>query len=236
MIEALDHVTLAVADLRAATADYAALLGCAPEGHRFGLGNMALDLVAGTPGLAGVAFAVRDTAKAHRLLGQRAMAPEQRGDAIALPLAKTHDIPIALTAASPGIAPSPPAGAMIGLDHLVIGTPDPERAIVLYAGRLGLDLRLDRSNPDWGMRLLFFRCGDLVVEVAHRLRDGRGDGPDRFYGFSWRVADVAAAHARIAATGFDVSEVRPGRRPATRVFTVRDRTHGAPTIVLGPAQ
>jgi catechol 2,3-dioxygenase-like lactoylglutathione lyase family enzyme len=235
MIDALDHVALAVVDLRQAAADYTALLACEPDGNRFRLGNIALDLVtAAEPSLAGITFATRDLAKAHRLLGQRALAPEQRNDVIALPVAQTHGIPIALTAASAANAPPVGPGAMTGLDHLVIGTPDPERAIVLYAGRLGLDLRLDRSNPDWGMRLLFFRCGDLVVEVAHRLAGGVTNGPDRFYGFSWRVADIAAAHARIAAARFDVSEIRTGRRPGTRVFTVRDRTHGAPTIVLGP--
>jgi catechol 2,3-dioxygenase-like lactoylglutathione lyase family enzyme len=235
MIDALDHVTLAVADLPRALGDYAALLGCEPDGNRFRLGNIALDLVAASAaGLAGITFATRDLAKAHRLLGQRALAPEQRDVAIALPVAQTYGIPIALTTASAGNAPPADPGVMTGLDHLVIGTPDPERAIVLYAGRLGLDLRLDRSNPDWGMRLLFFRCGDLVVEVAHRLAGGATDGPDRFYGFSWRVADIAAAHTRITAAGFNVSEIRSGRRPGTRVFTVHDRTHGAPTIVLGP--
>ena len=44
---------------------------------------------------------------------------------------------------------------------------DPERAAALYGARLGLDMALDRSHPDWG-RLMFFRCGDLIVEVMHR--------------------------------------------------------------------
>ena len=43
--------------------------------------------------------------------------------------------------------------------------PDPERAAALYGARLGLDMALDRSHPDWG-RLMFFRCGDLIVEVV----------------------------------------------------------------------
>jgi catechol 2,3-dioxygenase-like lactoylglutathione lyase family enzyme len=235
-ITALDRVTLDVTDLAAAKADYAALLGRAAEGDRFTLGNMELHLVAAAePGLAGVGFATDDLAKTHRLLTQRALAPApiEAGQAT-LSRERTHGTPIALVEASPR-APAPPEpGAIAGLDHLVIGTPDPERAIVLYAGRLGLDLRLDRSNPDWGVRLLFFRCGDLVIEVAHRLGKGIGDGPDRFMGLSWRAADLAATHARLAAAGFNVSEPRTGRRPGTRVFTVRDRTAGVPTIVLGP--
>jgi hypothetical protein len=35
--------------------------------------------------------------------------------------------------------------------------------------------------------------------------------------------------------GFDVSEVREGRKPETRVFSVRDGTCGVPTLVLQPA-
>ncbi|MDO9222631.1 MAG: VOC family protein [Caulobacter sp.] len=125
--------------------------------------------------------------------------------------------------------------AVSGLDHVVVRTPDPDRAAALYGARLGLDMRLDRSNPDWGTRLMFFRCGDLVVEVAHDLKTGVSDGPDSLWGLSWRVPDVAAAHARLKAAGSDVSEVRTGRKPGTAVFTVKDAPGGVPTLVIGPA-
>ena len=122
--------------------------------------------------------------------------------------------------------------AVSGLDHVVIRTPDPERATALYGARLDLDMRLDRSNPAWGARLLFFRCGDLIVEVAHDLEAGVGDGPDRLWGLSWRVPDAEAARTRLAAAGLDVSEVRRGRKPGTRVLTLRDGTCGVPTLLL----
>ena len=78
-----------------------------------------------------------------------------------------------------------------GLDHVVVRTPDPERAAALYGARLGLDMRLDRSNAAWGSRLMFFRCGDLIVELAHDLKSGVSSGPDRLWGLSWRVPDAA---------------------------------------------
>src|SRR3569833_2147257 len=53
------------------------------------------------------------------------------------------------------------------LDHVVITTEDSDRAAALYGARLGLDLALDRSHHDWG-QLMFFRCGDLIVEVVRR--------------------------------------------------------------------
>jgi hypothetical protein len=82
---------------------------------------------------------------------------------------------------------------------------------------------------------MFFRCGDLIVEVAHDSRAGVSAGPDRLWGLSWRVEDPDAARARLLAAGLDVSETRPGRKPGTRVFTVRDGTCGVPTLMLQPS-
>jgi len=121
-----------------------------------------------------------------------------------------------------------------GLDHIVVRTPDPERAAALYGARLGLDMRLDRSNPDWGTRLMFFRVGDAVVEIAHDLKAGVSAGPDELWGLSWRVANIEAAHHRMAGQKVEVSEIRKGRKPGTRVFTVRNAPGGVPTIVIGP--
>ena len=141
----------------------------------------------------------------------------------------THGLAVALTErALPYAAVSP-----LSLDHIVIRTPNPERAIALYGGRLGLDMRLDRSNPAWNARLMFFRCGDTTVEIAHVLSDGVSDAPDTFGGVSWRVPDIATERARLSGEGFDTSPVRTGRRPGSKVCTVRDRTSGVPTILLG---
>jgi catechol 2,3-dioxygenase-like lactoylglutathione lyase family enzyme len=114
----------------------------------------------------------------------------------------------------------------------VVVTPNPDRALALYGARLGLDLRLDRSNPAWGMRQLFFRCGEAVLEVGARLGEPVSDAPDRLGGLAWRISEPEAVQARIAAAGFDVSEVRQGRKPGSKVFTVRDAPAGIPTLML----
>jgi catechol 2,3-dioxygenase-like lactoylglutathione lyase family enzyme len=121
-----------------------------------------------------------------------------------------------------------------GLDHVVIATDMPERAAALYGARLGLEMTLDLSRPDWGARLMFFRCGDLVVEIVHRLDEVDAGNPDRLWGVSWRVADIDAARARLASSGVDVSEIRVGRRPGTRVCTVRGGAVGVPTLIIQP--
>ena len=66
---------------------------------------------------------------------------------------------------------------------------------------------------------MFFRAGQTIVEIAEDKEAGQRD---RLWGLSWRVADADLARARLAAAGLDVSEVRAGMKPGTRVFTVRD--------------
>lgn len=125
-------------------------------------------------------------------------------------------------------------GAITAMDHVVVATPDPEHAAALYGARLGLDMALDRSHPDWG-RLMFFRCGDLIVEVTHRPGKMADASQDRLSGICWRVADIDATHARLSQAGVDVSEVRTGRKPGTRVMTVRGGTCGVPTLLVQPS-
>lgn len=132
-------------------------------------------------------------------------------------------------------APAGDPDAVLGLDHLVVETGRPERAVTLYGARLGLDLRLDRTHEAFGSRMLFFRCGDAVVEVVAKLAGADPDARDRIGGLAWRVADVDAAHARCAAARLGVSEARTGRKPGTRVFTVRNAPASVPTLVIGPA-
>ena len=199
-------------------------------------GNVAIAFSADRGPLSSMTFATDDLGKAARLLERRGV-PATKGETLELSGAATHGVAIALVERHGKPAPSPAtvddASAIAELDHVVIRTPNPERAVAFYAGRLGLDLRLDRSNPEWGSRLLFFRCGDLVVEVAHDLKKAVSDGPDHLWGLSWRAPDIAQANARLKAAGVDVSEPRTGRRPGTQVFAVNSHTEGVPTIVIG---
>jgi catechol 2,3-dioxygenase-like lactoylglutathione lyase family enzyme len=199
-------------------------------------------------GLASICFRTNDIAKMHRRLDRLTLKPEPvaevesrdetSGAALSwkrtraatettrgvrlffLELAKERPLSVRTTAAS-----------ITALDHVVVSTADPERAAALYGARLGLDMALDRSHPDWG-RLMFFRCGDLIVEVVHRPGKDADAVHDRLWGLSWRVLDIDATRARLASAGVDVSEVRPGRKPGTRVLTVRNGTCGIPTLLV----
>ena len=206
-------------------------------------------------GLASLCFRTSDIGKMHRRLDRLTLKPEpvaevESRDAISgatLSWKRTR----AATEATSGVrmfflerekerplsVRTAPA-AITAMDHVVVSTADPERAAALYGARLGLDMALDRSHPDWG-RLMFFRCGDLIVEVTHRpgkqADAGRDRPQDRLRGMCWRVADIDATHARLTAAGVDVSEVRTGRKPGTRVMTVRNGTCGVPTLLVQPS-
>jgi catechol 2,3-dioxygenase-like lactoylglutathione lyase family enzyme len=201
-------------------------------------------------GLASICFRTGDIAKMHRRLDRLTLKPEpvaevESRDATSgatlswkrtraatevtrgvrmffLELGKERPLSVRTTVAS-----------ITAMDHVVIATADPERAAALYGARLGLDMALDRSHPDWG-RLMFFRCGDLIVEVVQRPgKDAVVDKThDRLWGLSWRVADIDATRARLASAGVDVSDVRTGRKPGTRVLTVRNGTCGIRTLLV----
>lgn len=257
MITALDRIKLQVADIAAAAAATEHLLGrrgsIGEESAAFHLANVAVELTLnddGSEGLAGLAFEIANADDACRVCQRRALSPQapvafaesdgnetREGRHIDLDPAATFGVPITLVEYKTRRAPSMPAdeAAVMALDHVVIRTTHPNRAAALYGARLGLDMRLDRTEPKWGARLMFFRCGDLIVEVVHNLADEPSDAPDKLWGLSWRVRNIDAAHARLKGSGFDLSEIRPGRKPGTRVFTVRDNTLGVPTLLLEPS-
>ncbi len=228
MIDALDHLVIG-----GPAADYELLLGRRATNGGLRTGNVGLAFADGAAGLQSMVFATADLDEAAKLLERRAVTATREGGTLAF---AGHGVAIGLTTKG-SVSPSPlaadEAACVSSLDHVVIHTPDPERAVAFYAGRLGLDLRLDRSNPLWGARLLFFRCGDLVVEISHDLKKGVSNGPDRLWGLAWRVPDVAKANARLKAAGVEVTAARDGRRPGSQVFTVKSHTGGVPTLVIG---
>jgi len=199
-------------------------------------------------GLASICFRTADIAKMHRRLDRLSLKPEPISDAESRDAASGATLSwkrsraatdatrgvrlffLELTKERPRSVPTADA-PITAMDHVVVSTADPERAAALFGARLGLDMALDRSHPDWG-RLMFFRCGDLIVEVVHRPDPKADKTHDKLWGLSWRVADVESTRARLVSAGIDVSEVRTGRKPGTRVLTVRTGTGGIPTLLV----
>ena len=201
-------------------------------------------------GLKSLIFGTDDIALSHAVLQRRGMRPDEPAEAesvdpysgrvrtwtrFRLDDAGTFGVRMFVLqrrASDPLVCRAAGPGAVSALDHVVVNTPQPDRAAALYGARLGLRLALDRSNPDWDMRLQFFRTGDLTVELAHKLSSGVSEKPDKLWGLSWRVPDIEAAHARMTGAGLSVSAIRQGRKAGTRVFSVRDGAINTPTLIL----
>lgn len=253
LITAIDHLLVSSADFEADLQHYARLLGAeaallAPGGTsrqaRFRVGELALHLQTGAAdqtGLFGLCLRCSDLPRLRRRLERLGVAAGNAAPAadgaseLWLDADPGRAYRLGFTDRPPA-SPAPPATGVTGLDHVVVASCDATRTAFLFAAQLGLDLRMDLSRPDWNARLLFFRCGDTILEVFEALRpDVRAaEAPDTLYGLSWRVARAAERRGELAALGFDVSEVRKGRKPDTQVFTVRDRCAGVATLMLQP--
>lgn len=147
----------------------------------------------------------------------------------------------------PSLPISDEAGVASRIDHVVVMTADPERARSFYGDRLGIRLALDRTFEKRGVRLIFFRVGGTTIEVGARLRgdhDDRGnralgeadDSGDNLWGVAYQVPDIDKAHARLVDAGVDVTPVRNGHKPGTRVCSLEGNPLGVPTLIIEPVQ
>lgn len=133
------------------------------------------------------------------------------------------------------------AASVGGVDHVVIMTRQPEQVKRLFGEQLGLRLALDKRFEKFGSRLLFFRIGGVTVEIGAPLEDGAEQGDldldtDRLWGMALQVPDIEAAHARMTEAGLALTSIRTGRKPGTRVFSMKDDPLGVPTLIIEPAQ
>lgn len=261
LISSIDHVVILTNDGGAAANSYATLLGRAADETRvedgvaitrIATGNVAVELMSATgagaraervrtalhdgEGLKSIVFRTPDIEGFHRRadrIGMRAgeISTTGAGDrSVRLSDESVGGVRLfAIERKRDAAAAQPTEGGVLGLDHVVVRTGNADRAAAIYGARLGLDMRLDREVR--ARRLMFFRCGDAIVEIAVEP----GLDRDQLWGLSWRVANADDARARMARDGFSVSEVRTGAKPGTRVFTVRDGTAGVPTLMIQPA-
>jgi len=255
MLTGFHGVVVNVTEFDAAVRDYTILLGRAPTAvtedadpdlcsARFILANAELELRGLAPapatavGIAGIRFNCRATP------GARLRPGWLEGPTIPIELVSEADRAGGSTGSSAPFAPPrvtsgsvaseiEPDAQVVGLDHVVIVSPQAERTRRYFAEELGIRLALDRSFPERGLRLLFFRLGGVTLEVASSLdappaRSGR----DAFQGLAWKVARIEAIQARLRDAGFEVSEIRRGHKAGTRVATVRGPVHGVPTLLI----
>ncbi len=131
-----------------------------------------------------------------------------------------------------GVARPEQQNPRLSVDHVVLRTSDADACIELYRDRLGIRLALDQTVPEWGGRMLFFRVGKLNLEI---LASDEHKGPDMLWGIAFQCPDIDAESRRLAAAGVELSSIRDGRKPGTRVATIRSHHMNIPTLLVEPA-
>ncbi len=208
-------------------------------------------------GVLGLAFQTADAAACAATLREKGMTPtdpvdgsgtdekggaERRWRNVYLPADETRGVMmfaiehLSSPDALPQAVPTGAEGASVReFDHIVVMTKDADGARGLYGDTFGIRMALDKTFEKFGSRLVFFRLGGMSIEIGASLaEEPDSSAPDSLWGLAYRVPDLAAGQARIADAGLDVSSVRKGRKAGTLVCTVKNRTHGVATLLIGP--
>ena len=117
---------------------------------------------------------------------------------------------------------------LFALDHLVLTTNKSDDLINLYEKELGIRLALDQFVEKWGGRMLFFRTGQATIEVI----DNKVEGNDQFWGLAWKTKDIRKKREYLVENGFNVSDVKDGRKKDTLVATVKFDEVKIPTLLV----
>ena len=117
---------------------------------------------------------------------------------------------------------------LFALDHLVLTTNKSDDLIDLYEKELGIRLALDQFVEKWGGRMLFFRTGQATIEVI----DNKVEGNDQFWGLAWKTKDIRKKREYLIENGFNVSDVKDGRKKDTLVATVKFDEVKIPTFLV----
>jgi len=131
-------------------------------------------------------------------------------------------------------APSPSDGdavdhanGAIGIDHVVVTTPDLDRTLDALA-TAGLELRRIRETTSAGspMRQAFFRLGPTVLEVVGGPTGNTlsaAEAPSGWFGLAIDVADLDMTRRLL---GVALGPIKPAVQPGRRIATFRQRELG----------
>jgi catechol 2,3-dioxygenase-like lactoylglutathione lyase family enzyme len=158
------------------------------------------------------------------------LAPEETGGLFLFVIEQEDRLAIPLSPTTDGVNGR---AAVDAIDHVVVNTPRPDDLIAFFEGQLGIRLALDHTIEKWGVRQLFFRIGNLTLEVVTPTAKDKQPEKDSLWGMAYRCPDLTLMQERLKTSGVDVSEIRVGRKKGTQVATVKPETHGIPTLLIG---
>jgi catechol 2,3-dioxygenase-like lactoylglutathione lyase family enzyme len=232
MAKKFDRIVLGVPDLSAASTQYQQLFGLPPFMHGmpqgelvawWGLPNTVIELVQcaiDKPQLQGIVFSEPEAARSEAPLANSLRLDIRLGDG-----QRTADFRL----------DHPQAQCTdLSVDHIVLRTADAQACIDLFAVQLGIRLALDKSAPDWGGRMLFFRTGKLTLEVIASGADATSG--NSFWGLAYQCQHLAETIRALRGRGVAVSAIREGRKPGTLVATLKSHHLEIPTLLIQPAR
>ncbi len=164
------------------------------------IGSVRIQLVGREHGKGIVGWSLRDVA-----------AGSLDGDLDGVPTALS-DVP----AAEPGKHPN----GVIGIDHVVLLSPDLPRTVAAVEA-IGVRARRERDGELGGaaIRQVFFRLGEVILEVIG-APDTAAEGAASLWGLTHTVADIDATAAFF---GERTSPVKDAVQPGRRITTLRHR-------------
>ncbi len=113
-----------------------------------------------------------------------------------------------------GLPTAHPNGAL-AVDHVVVATPDLARTVTAFeAAGFTVSRIRDAGTPEAPLRQAFLLTAEALVEIVGPPAPA-GDGPARFWGVTFAVADLDAAGVRLGPLLRRPRDaVQPGRRIA----------------------
>lgn len=143
---------------------------------------------------------------------------------------------LAAAASAPDAAPVHPNG-VVGIDHLVVLTPNHDRTTAAFEA-VGIDLRRVRETDQYGFpaEQRFFRAGEVILEVIGPATAEPGDDrPAAFFGLAHTVDSLDATAGLL---GEHLGTIKPAVQPGRRIATLRHRDlhlSVATALMSGPA-
>ncbi len=121
---------------------------------------------------------------------------------------------------------------IVGIDHLVLLSNDLDDCIERFGTQgLGIRLALDKTEPKWGGRMLFFRFGKFTLEIIQNSNNNSQE-KDRFWGLAYLCSDIKFTVTELQKKGVKYSSIREGRKKGTLVSTIKSHNLGLPTLLL----
>ena len=218
MITGFSQILIDVPDLRAARSEYECLLGSF-EGNGLPLRN--------------VEIALRETGKVvvPQMTDLSLFDDGQLQAPSLIDSEQLRGLNLSVVSERKVAAAATTATGICAVDHIVLMTGDADACIRLFGENgFGMRLALDQLVPEWGGRMLFFRCGKMTLEVIHNLDDPPQQ--DFFWGITYLCEDLDASLGNLDKAGVAHSPARDGRKPGTRVATVKSHNLGLPTLLI----